>query len=70
LGREINQTNDPKRALELWKKKIGNPEIAPQAIRPIAKSIIKRDRPKAQTVIHGCLGFETHGWVRESQLSC
>jgi hypothetical protein len=35
-----------RRALELWKTKIANIDVTPQAIWPIAKSLIKRDGAK------------------------
>jgi hypothetical protein len=36
-----------KKALERWETKIGNTEVTPQAICPIAKSLLKRDGPRA-----------------------
>jgi hypothetical protein len=41
---------------ECWKNKIGNCEVTPQAIWPIAKSLMKRDGPRAPTAIHGPSG--------------
>jgi hypothetical protein len=49
-----------KKALERWETKIRNPEVTPQAIWPIAKSLLKRDGPRAQTVIHGPSGLKFH----------
>jgi hypothetical protein len=48
-----------KKALERCETKIGNSEVSPQAIWPIAKSLLKRDEPRAPTAIHGpsCLKF-------------
>jgi hypothetical protein len=44
-----------RKALEWWETKIGDREVT-QAIWPIVKSLIKRDGPKAPTVIHSPLG--------------
>jgi hypothetical protein len=49
-----------KKALERWETKIGNAEVIPQAIWPIAKSLLKRDGPRAPTAIHGTSGFKFH----------
>jgi hypothetical protein len=48
-----------KKALERWESKIGNTEGTPQTIWPIAKSLLKRNGPRAPTAIHGssCLKF-------------
>jgi hypothetical protein len=45
------------RALERLDPKIGNSEDTPQSIRPIAKSLLKRDGPRAPTAIDGPLGL-------------
>jgi hypothetical protein len=45
-----------RKAFERWENKIGNCEVTPQAIWPIAKSLMKRDGPRAPTVIHGPSG--------------
>jgi hypothetical protein len=47
-----------KKALEQWETKIGNTEVTPQAIQPIAKSLLKRDGPRAPTAIHGPSGLK------------
>jgi hypothetical protein len=47
-----------KKALERWETKISNTEVTPQGIWPIAKSLQKRDGPRAPTAIHGPSGFE------------
>jgi hypothetical protein len=39
-------------------KKIGNTEVTPQAIWPIAKSLLKRDGPRAPNAIHGPSGLK------------
>jgi hypothetical protein len=49
-----------KNALERWETKISNTEVTPQAIWPIAKSLLKRDGPRAPTVIHGDSGLKFH----------
>jgi hypothetical protein len=49
-----------KRALERWETKIGNTEVTPQAIWPIAKSILKGDGPRAPTAIHCPSGLVFH----------
>jgi hypothetical protein len=48
-----------KKALEGWETKVSSAEVKPQAIWPIAKSLLKRDGPRAPTAIHGasCLKF-------------
>jgi hypothetical protein len=40
--------------------KIGNAEVTPQAIWPIAKSLLKRDGPRAPIAIHGASGLKFH----------
>jgi hypothetical protein len=47
-----------KKALERWKTKISNAEATPQAIWPIAKSLLKRDGPRAPTAIYGASGLK------------
>jgi hypothetical protein len=47
-----------KKALERRETKIGNCEFTPQGIWPIAKSLLKRDGPRAPTAIHGPLGLK------------
>jgi hypothetical protein len=46
------------KALERWETKISNAEVTPQAIWPIAKSLFKRDGPRAPTAIHGASGIK------------
>jgi hypothetical protein len=38
----------------------GNTEVTPQAILPIAKSLLKRNGPRAPTAIHGPSGLIFH----------
>jgi hypothetical protein len=40
-----------KKELERWETRIANCEATPQALWPIAKSLLKRDGPKAPTAI-------------------
>jgi hypothetical protein len=47
-----------KKALERWETKISNAEVTPQAIWPIAKSLLKRYGPRAPTAIHGTSGLK------------
>jgi hypothetical protein len=47
-------------SLERWETKIANTEVTPQAIWPIAKSLMKKDGPKAPTAIHGPFGLTFH----------
>jgi hypothetical protein len=49
-----------RKALERWENKIGNCEVTPQAIWPIAKSLMERDGPRAPTAIHGSPGLKFH----------
>jgi hypothetical protein len=46
--------------LERWETKINNTEVTPQAIWPIAKSLLKWDGPRAPTAIHGLTGLKFH----------
>jgi hypothetical protein len=39
---------------------VGNKKVTPQAIWPIAKSLLKRDGPRAPTAIHGASGLKFH----------
>jgi hypothetical protein len=49
-----------KKALERWEPKISNTEVTPQAIWPIAKSLLKRDGPRIPIAIHGPSGLKFH----------
>jgi hypothetical protein len=49
-------TQNVRRTLERWETNLANCEVTPQAIWPIAKSLIKRGGPKAPSAIHGPLG--------------
>jgi hypothetical protein len=48
-----------RKALQRWETKTANTEVTYShiAIWPIAKSLMKRDGPKAPTVIRGPFGF-------------
>jgi hypothetical protein len=47
-----------KKLKEQWDTKMGNCKVTPQAIWPMAKAMLKRDSPKAPTVIHGYSGLK------------
>jgi hypothetical protein len=49
-----------KKALERWETKIGKSEVAPQAMWPIAKFLLKRNGPRAPTAIHGPSDLKFH----------
>jgi hypothetical protein len=49
-----------KKVLEGWETKIRNTEVTPQAIWPIAKSLLKGDGPLAPAAIHGPSGLKFH----------
>jgi hypothetical protein len=57
-----------KKALERWETKIGNTEVTPQAIWPIAKSLLKRDGTRAPIAIHGSSGLKFHPSEKAKQL--
>jgi hypothetical protein len=52
--------NDPKKGTSTVGKKISSAEVTPQAIWSIAKSLLKRDGPRAPTAIHGASGLKFH----------
>jgi hypothetical protein len=47
-----------KKALEQWETKLCNAEVTPHAIWPIAKSLLRRNVPRAPTAIHGASGIK------------
>jgi hypothetical protein len=47
-------------ALERWETEIGNCEVTAQDLWPIAKSLMKRNGPKASTGAHGPSGTTYH----------
>jgi hypothetical protein len=49
-----------RKAFERWENKIRKCEVTPQALWPIAKSLMNRDRPRAPTAIHGSSGLKFH----------
>jgi hypothetical protein len=53
-----------KKALEQWETKIGNTEVTPQVIWPIAKSLLKREGPRTPTTIHSPSGFKFHTYEK------
>jgi hypothetical protein len=58
-----------RKTLERWETRIGNCEVTPHAIWPIAKSLMKRDGPKAPTAIHGLLGLKYHPLEKASAIA-
>jgi len=42
----------------MWETKIRNSEVTPHAIWHLAKSLMKRDRPKTPTAIQGPSGLK------------
>jgi hypothetical protein len=60
-----------RKAMERWETKVRNCDVTPQALRLIAKSLMKMDGPKAPTAIHGHLvQCSTVLPERESQRDC
>jgi hypothetical protein len=49
-----------RKGLERWENKIGNCEVTPQAIWPIAKSLMNTDGQRAPPAIHGPSGLKFH----------
>jgi hypothetical protein len=49
-----------RKALERWETKVSNCGTTPQALWPIAKTLMKRDGPKTPTDLHGPLGTTDH----------
>jgi hypothetical protein len=68
LGIESYQANDPE-TLERWETKISNAEVTPQAIWPIAKSLLTRDGPRAPTAIRGASGLKFLPSVKANAIS-
>jgi hypothetical protein len=60
LDHEDNQVITGKKALERWETKIGKTEVTPQALWPIAKSLLKRGGIRTPTAIHGSSGLKFH----------
>jgi hypothetical protein len=59
VAKEIKRLTRRK-ALERWETRISNTEVTPQAIWHIAKSLLKRDGPRAPTAIYGASGLKFH----------
>jgi hypothetical protein len=49
-----------RKALERWETRVGNCDVTPQTLWPIAKSLMKRDGPKAPAAVHEPLGITYH----------
>jgi len=47
-----------KKKLERWEAKLGNREVTPQAVWPTAKSLLRKDGPKAPTALHEPTGLK------------
>jgi hypothetical protein len=47
-----------KKAMERWDRRVGNCEVTPRDIWPIARALLNRDAPKAPTAIHGYSGLK------------
>jgi hypothetical protein len=58
-----------RKALERWETRISNTEVTPQAIWPIAKSLLKRDGPRAPTAIHGASGLKFHPFKKANAIA-
>jgi hypothetical protein len=58
-----------KKALERWETKKINSEVTPHAIWPIAKSLLKRDGPRAPTAIHGASGLKFYPFEKGSAIA-
>jgi hypothetical protein len=59
IAKTIRRTTR-REALEPWETNVGNCEVTPQAVWPIAKLLMKRDGPKAPTALLGPLGITYH----------
>jgi hypothetical protein len=57
-----------KKALERWETK--KTEVAPQAIGPIAKFLLKRDGPRAPTAINCLSGLKFHPSEKANATNC
>jgi hypothetical protein len=47
-----------RKAIDRWETKISNVEVTPQAICPIAKTLLKWDGPRAPNALHGSSGLK------------
>jgi hypothetical protein len=47
-----------RKQLEGWETKLSNCDVTPEAIRPIAKSLMNRDSPRAPSATHDSSGFK------------
>jgi len=47
-----------RKLIEQWDTRLGNCEVTPRAIWPIARALLNRDAPKAPTAIHGYRGLK------------
>jgi hypothetical protein len=58
-----------KKALERRETRISNTEATPQAIWPIAKSLLKRDGARAPTAIHDASGLKFHPSEKDNTIA-
>jgi hypothetical protein len=56
-----------KKALERWETKKGNAEVTPQAIWPIAKSLLTRDGPRAPLLFMVLQASNFSNWRKTTQ---
>jgi hypothetical protein len=47
-----------KKIIEQWETRLGNCEVTPLSLWPIARTLLNRDAPKAPTAIHGYHGLK------------
>jgi hypothetical protein len=59
VGKTIKRMT-PRKTLERWETKVGNCEVTPHVVWPIAKLLMKKDGPKTPTAVHGHLGITYH----------
>jgi hypothetical protein len=58
-----------KKALEWWEAKISNSEVTPQAIWPIAKSLLMRDGTRVPAAMHGASGLKFYLFEKASAIA-
>jgi hypothetical protein len=68
VAKEIRRLTRRK-ALDRWETRISNTEVTPQAIWPIAKSLLKRDGPRAPTTIHDASGLKFHPFEKANAIA-
>jgi hypothetical protein len=58
-----------RKTFERWETKIANTDVTPQAIWPIAKSLMKRDGAKKPTAIHGPFNLTFHSLQKANAIA-